>query len=139
MVIHRAADIHQHQDLDAVPAFRLHFDIQIAGIVRGGADRIIERELLLRAFTREAAQTPQRNLDVARAEFAFAVEVAVGAGIPHLDRGTLAAFAFAADTDALGVFAAIAKGRGAACAYPLAAALMAFLLLFPQLLQAIHL
>ncbi|MNJ03477.1 hypothetical protein D3C81_1814440 [compost metagenome] len=42
MFIHGAADIQQHQDLDIVFAFRLHLDVEIAGIIGSRTHRVVE-------------------------------------------------------------------------------------------------
>src|SRR4029079_13011638 len=89
-----------------------------------------------RAFAGEAAQAAQRDLDVASAELDLVVEIAEGALLPDLERAPLAALS--ADAHALGIVAAIAERRRAAGADPLAAALMAPLLLGEPLLERLH-
>jgi hypothetical protein len=111
-------------------ALGAHHDVEPAGVARRGGDGAVEVEFVLGAFAGEAAQAAQRDLDVARAELDRVVEVAVLAVLPDLDRRAVAG-RLAADADALGVVAAVAEGRGAAGADPLAAALVAFLLLLP--------
>ncbi len=107
MVVHGAADIQQHQYLDIVLALRPHPDVEVAGIVGRRADRVIECQLIFHALPRELAQAAQRDLDVARAEFAFVVVIAIGARFPHLDRAAVTAFS--ADADAFGILAAVAE------------------------------
>jgi hypothetical protein len=99
--------------------------------------RAVEVELVLRALARELAQPAQRDLDVARAELDLVVVVTIGALLPDLHAGAVAARR-AADAHALGVEAAVAERRGAVRADPLAAALVAFLLLLEQLAQPLH-
>jgi hypothetical protein len=93
-------------------------------------------ELQLVALAREAAQPAQRHLDVARAELLGVVVVLEGALVPDLHRA--AVLACAADADALRVVAAVAERAGAAGADPLAAALVALLLLLQALLERLH-
>ena len=107
-----------------------HADVEPA-LARGAVDRLVEIELLGRAFAGEAAQAAQRDLDVARAQLDLVVEIAERALLPDLERAALAALS--ADADALGIVAAIAERRGAAGADPLAAALVAPLLLLEPL------
>src|SRR5436305_8585396 len=98
-----------------------HADVEPA-LARGAVDRLVEIELLGRAFPREAAQAAQRDLDVAGAELDLVVEIAERALLPDLERAALAAFA--ADAHPFRIVAGIAERRGAAGADPLAAALV---------------
>ena len=41
VIVHRPAHVQQHQQLDLVPALGLEVQIEIAGIVGGGADRVL--------------------------------------------------------------------------------------------------
>ncbi|CAM2160920.1 hypothetical protein PT2222_90138 [Paraburkholderia tropica] len=136
VVVHRAAHVEQHQHFHLVVALRHHLEVEPARVGGGAADGVGEIEFFGRAFAREAAQTAQRDLDVARADFHLIVVVAIRARVPHLHGAALAAFA--ADADAFGVIAAVAERRGAARADPLAAAFVALLLLVEQLLEAFH-
>ena len=90
VVVHRAADVEEQQHLHRVVPLRHHLDVEPAGVARGRADGVVEVELLGRAFAREPAQAPQRDLDVARAEFDRVVEVAVLALVPDLHRAAVA-------------------------------------------------
>src|SRR5690606_34617231 len=137
VVVHRAADVEQHQHLDRVVALRDHLDVEIARVSRRRGDGVVEVELFLGAFAGELAQPAQRDLDVARAQLDAVVVVAVGALLPHLDRGAVAGRR-SADADALGVVAAIAERRGSVGAQPLVAALVALLLLLEDLAQPLH-
>ena len=113
--------------------------MRISSIPGGGrrlVDGVVEIEFQVGAFAGEAAQAPQRDLDVARAEFARFVVVLVGALLPDLDGAAVAAGA--ADADALRVVAAVAEGRRAVRADPLGAAFMAALLFLQTLLQRLH-
>ncbi len=107
MIVHRAPNIEQHQYLDAVLALRLHLDVKVAGIVGGGADRIVQRQFLFRALSRKFAQAAQCDLDVARAKFALVIVVAIRTRFPHLDCGAIAAFT--ADADTFRILAAVAE------------------------------
>src|SRR5205085_2389296 len=100
-------------------------------------DRAGKVELVRRTFTREFAQTPQCDLDVARTQFDRVVEVAILARVPDLYRRAIARLLLA-DADALGVVAVRAEGRRAARADPLVAALVAALLLLQPLLERLH-
>jgi hypothetical protein len=102
-------------------ALRPHLDVEPAGVARRAGDGAVQIQFVLGAFAGEAAQAAQGDLDVARAELDGVVEVAVFAVLPDLDRGAVAGRG-AADADAFRVVAAVAEGRGAAGAYPLAAA-----------------
>src|SRR5205823_7468488 len=75
--------------------------------------------------------------DVARAYFDRVVEVLVLALVPDLDRPALAVLVLA-DAHALGIEAEGAERRGAGRADPLAAALVALLLLLETLPQRLH-
>ena len=132
MAIHRPADVEEQQQLDRIVPLGPHLDVEPAA-PRGAVDRAVEVELLGRAFAGEAAQAAQRDLDVARAELALAVEVAELALLPHLDRAAVPARP--ADPHAFGVVAAMAERRGAAGADPFVAALVPPLLLGQPVLQ----
>src|SRR6185295_20002529 len=80
---------------------------------------------------------PQRDLDVARAQFLRVVVVLVGALVPHFHRTAIAALVLA-DADALRVDPIGAEWRGAPRADPLAAAFVALLLLLETLLERFH-
>ena len=103
---------------------------------RGPVDRPVEVQFLGRALAGEAAQAAKRDLDVAGAELAVAVEVAELALLPHLDRPAVAPRP--ADAHALGIVAAMAERGGAAGTDPLVAALVAPLLLGQPVLQRLH-
>src|SRR4029077_7923303 len=103
----------------------------------GAAHGVVEVEFVGRTFAREFAQASQRHLYVARPEFDAVVEVLVFALVPHLD-GAVVAVLLLADAHASRVVAVGAVRRGAAGADPLAAPLMAALLLGEALLQLLH-
>src|SRR5688572_29291881 len=103
MVVHRAADIEEHQQLDGIAPLRTRLDVEIAVLGRG-VDRAGQVELLLRALAYPAAQALQRDLDVARAEFDGIVEIFELALVPHLYRASVAAFVLA-DPDPFGIVA----------------------------------
>src|SRR5262249_26333529 len=94
-------------------------------------------ELLGGAGARELAQPPQRDLDIASAELDLVVEVPELAPVPDLDRAPIAALLLA-DAHALRIVAIGAVGRGAGGADPLAAALVAALLLGEPLAQGLE-
>src|SRR3546814_8290964 len=79
---------------------------------------------------------PQRDLDVAGAEFLGVVEILELALFPDLQRTLV--LALAADPHAFGVVTRIAERAGAAGADPLAAALMSLLLLPEPLFERLH-
>ena len=81
----------------------------------------------------ELAQPPQGHLDVAGTQLHAVVEVAEFTLVPDLDR--LAVAAIGAHADALRMVALLAEGRGAAGTDPLAATLVAFLLLLQAFLE----
>ena len=136
MVVHRAADIEEHQKLDGVAAFRAHLHVEIA-VFGGRFDRAVEIELVMGALAGPAAQALQRHLDVAGAKLDRVVEVAELALVPNLDGAAVAA-AVLANAHALGIVAIGAEGRGAGGADPLGAALVPALLLLKPLLQCFH-
>ena len=112
--------------------------------MRGALDGAVEIELVRRAGAGELAQPPQRDLDVAGAEFDVAVEVLELALVPHLD-GAEIAVAVLADAYAFRIVAVGAERRGAGRADPFLAALVAAFLLgqplaqrFQKLVQAAH-
>src|SRR5665811_1717142 len=89
MRIHRAADVEEYQHLDRVAPLRAHMHVEIA-VVGGLLDRGVEVEFVRGAGAGEFAQPPQRDLDVADAEFDIAVEIPKLAAVPHLDRAEIA-------------------------------------------------
>ena len=107
-------------------------EVEPAGVLRGRLDRVVHVELEIGAFAREAAQSAQRDLDVARADLDAVVVVAVAAHLPDLDR-RLSALARAADADAFRMRAAVAERRGAAGADPAVAAVVRTVLLLEPL------
>src|SRR6202521_2808124 len=89
--------------------------IEPAGVFLGSGDGGVEVELLGHAFARETAQSPQRDLDVARVELDRVVEIAKRPLVPDLDRAAVTTF-FLPDADALGIVAVRterARSRGA--------------------------
>src|SRR5450432_3185477 len=134
--IHRAADIEEHQHLDRVAPFGAHMHVEIA-VVGGLLDGGVEIEFVRRAGTGEFAQAPQRNLDVADAEFDVAVEILELAAVPYL-HGAIVAVLLLADADALWIITLRAERRGAGGADPFVAALMPALLLLEALAQGFH-
>src|SRR6266704_2523662 len=137
VVVHRAADVEEHQHLDGVVALRAHAEVENPGVARGLVDGGVEVELLRRPFARELAEASERHRDVARAELDRVVQVAVLARIPHLDRAPAARLVLA-DAHALGVVAVGAERGGARGADPLVAALVPAFLLFQPLFQRLH-
>src|SRR4051794_34089520 len=110
---------------------RHHFQIEPAGIVRRRADRTRKVKFEFGALACELPQPPQRQLDIARAEFDRVVEIAELAPVPYLDGGAVAAFLalLAADAHPFRVVAEGAERRGAGGADPFVAALVPRLLL----------
>src|SRR5580700_7321430 len=98
----------------------MHVEIAVVG---GLPDRGVEIEFVGRAGACEFAQTPQRNLDVADAEFDIAVEIPELAAIPHL-HGAEISVLLLTDADAFRMIALRAERRGSCRADPLVAALM---------------
>ena len=137
MLVHRAADVEQQQNLDHVAPLRLHLDIEPAPRARGGIDGALERQFVGRPVPREFAQAPQRDLDVACAEFDLVVQIGELAPVPDL-YGAAVAPALLPDAHTLGVEAMRAERGCARGADPFAASLMAFLLLLETLLQRLH-
>src|SRR4029077_18643459 len=103
----------------------------------GLLDGVVEVELVGRAGAGELAQPPQRDLDVPGAELDLVVEVLELALVPHL-HGAEVAVLVLADAHAFGIVAVGAVRRGAGRADPLAAALVAPLLLGEALPQLLH-
>ena len=134
--VHRAADVEEQQHLHRIVPLRPHQDVEIA-LVRGALDGAVEIEFVGRTGARELAQPPQRDLDVAGAEFDVVVEVLELALVPHL-HGAEIAVAVLADPDAFRVVAVGAERRRAAGADPFVAALVAALLLFQALAQRLE-
>src|SRR5690348_10759030 len=128
MPVHRAADIQEQQHLYGVVTLGQQLEIEPAGILRRRADRVVEIQLQRRAFARELPETPQRELDVARAELDAIVEILELALVPHFD-GAMVAALFLADAHAFGVVAIGSVRRGTFGADPFIAALVALLLL----------
>src|SRR3546814_10920893 len=107
--VHRPADVEEQQQLDRVAPLRAHADVEPA-LPRGAVDRTGGVELVGRAFARELAQTAQRDLDVAGAEFLGVVEILELALFPDFQRTLV--LALAADPHAFRVVAGVADGRG---------------------------
>src|SRR3954453_5677332 len=108
--------------------------------MRSRTDRAGQIEFEFGPLTRELAQSAQRELDIARAEFDRVVEIAELAPVPHLDRGAIAAFLalLAADAHPFRVVAESAERRGAGGADPFIAALVPPLLFGETLAQCLH-
>src|SRR4029077_20129496 len=113
-----------------------HVHVEIA-VVGGLPDGGVEVEFVRRAGARKLAQAPQRDLDVADAEFYIAVEILEFAAIPHL-HGAEIAVLLLADADAFGIIAMGAERRGTGGADPLVAALVAALLFGKPLAKRLH-
>ena len=136
VIVHRAADVEEEQDLDGVAPLGPRHHVEPA-LLGGGPDGAVEVELLGGAVSGPAAQAAQRDLDVAGSDFDRVVEVAKLALVPDLDGAAVAALVLA-DAHALGVVAVSAEGRGPGRADPLAPALVAALLLAEALAQGLH-
>ncbi len=134
--VHRAADVEEEQHLHGVVPLGDQLQIEIA-LVGRVLDRAGNIEFDLGTFARPFAQTPERHLDVARAEFDGIVEVLVFALVPDFDGLAVAALVLA-DAHAFGIVAHCSERRGAARADHLVAAFVALLLLFEALLQRLH-
>ena len=88
------------------------------------------------AGARPLAQGAEREFQAAWPQFGVGIKVAKLALFPDLDSTVMRALP--ADAHPFGIVAGIAKGRGAACADPFIAALMAALLLGQPVAQGIH-
>ena len=137
VIVHRAADIEKQQHLHRVMPLRHHFQIQPAGIARGGANGVFQVQLIRRTGARELAQFTQRHFEIARAELHAVVEIFVFALIPHFDRAAVTRLLLA-DTHTFRIVAVRAERTGARRAYPFAAALMPAFLFFETLFQRLH-
>src|ERR1700747_1026206 len=96
--------------------------IEIA-VVSSLLDRGVEIEFIWRAGAGEFAQAPERDLDVADAEFDIAVEILELAAVPHL-HGAEIAVLLLPDPDAFGIITLGAERGRAGGADPFIAALM---------------
>ena len=107
------------------------------GVARRGVDGAVEVQLFRRALAREPAQTPQRHLQIARAERHAVVEVAIVARSQTFTarRWREACLAHA---HTFGVETLVAEGRGAGGADPFVAALVATLLFAQPLAQSLE-
>ena len=137
VIVHRAADVQEQQNLDRVAALGPHLDRQHAGVLAGFFERVRQIQFVDRAFAREATQPTQRNLDVSRVEIHVVVVVAKLSLVPHLHCAAHAALVLP-DANARRVVAIRAERRGAAGADPFVATLVALLLLFKTLLERLH-
>src|SRR4051812_44518432 len=88
--VHRAADVEEEEQFHRIVALGPELDVEPA-LARGAVDRAVHVELVGRAFAGEAAEAPERDLDVAGAELDRAVEVPELALVPDLDRRAVAA------------------------------------------------
>src|SRR5690606_27456535 len=136
MVVHRAANIEEHQQVDGIAPLGPRPDVEIA-VLGGRLDGAVEVELLIGAFAYPAAQSLQRYLDVARADLDAVVQIAELAPVPDLDGAAVTRLVLA-DAHALGIVAIRAEGRGSGSADPFRSALMALLLLREALAQGLH-
>ena len=125
--IHRAADVEEQEHLDGVSPLRTQPDVEIALLGRSPDGRV-EIKLLGGPGPGEFSQAAKRDLDVARPELDFSVEILEFALVPHLD-GAKIPVSLLADADAFRIIAIGPKGRGACRADPFRAALMTPLLL----------
>src|SRR3546814_12915670 len=91
MLVHRAADIEQQQDLDRVVPLRAHADVEHAAFARGGGDGAVQIELIGGALACKATQAAQCQLDVEGADLALIVAIAELPLVPHLPRTPVAA------------------------------------------------
>src|SRR5208337_3880902 len=105
--------------------------------VRGRPDGAVEVKLLVGALARKAAESPERQLDVARSKLRIAVEILELAFVPDFDRATAPALVLA-DAHALGMVAIGAERGRPAGSNPFRAALMAPRLLGEALAQRLH-
>lgn len=65
-------------------AFRHHFNVQVARIVCGAANRIRHIQFFMRTLPGKLAQASQRHLDITDPQCDGVVQVLVGALFPHL-------------------------------------------------------
>src|SRR6059058_2399370 len=98
---------------------------------------VVSRSSSSGASAGEFAQPPQRNLDVADAEFDIAVEVFELAAVPHFHRAEIAVLLLP-DPDAFRVVAVRAERRCAGGTDPFVTALMPALLLLQPLPKRLH-
>ena len=137
MRIHRAADVEEQQHLDAVAALGPQLHIEPSGVARRALDRRVEIELVGHALPREAPQSPQRDLDVARVDLDGVVQVAERALVPDLDRAA-AATALLADAYPFGVVAVGAERARARGADPFRSTLVPSALLVKPPAECLH-
>src|SRR5206468_849819 len=119
-------------DLDAVAARRPEHDLELAGVLAGLLDRVVEIELFQRALATEPAQVAQRHVDLANVEHDVAPVLLEH---PLIRDGHRAAPATTADAHAGRVRPARAKWRRAAGADPAVALVVALFLLLEALLE----
>src|SRR3954453_11061463 len=134
--VHRAADVEEEEQLHRIVPLGAHLDVEPA-LARGAVDRAVHVELLGGALAGEAAEPPQRDLDVPPAELDRGIEVPELALVPDLDRQSVAP-ALLADPDAFRIVTVGAERRGSRGPDPLAPALVPPLLLLEPLLQRLH-
>ena len=137
VLVHGAADIQQQQDLHRIVPLGPELQVQQAGIPGGLVDGPVQVQFAGRALAGKAAQAPQGDLHVARAELHVAIQVAEFPGVPDLDGRPVPGLVLA-DADALRVVSVGAEGRRARRANPLVAALVAALLFLEALPEALH-
>ena len=137
VLVHRPAHVQQEQHLDGIAPLGDQLQVQPSGVARGGGDGPVEVEFVCRTLAREFPQPAQGQLQVAGTQLHRVVEITVLAAVPDLDGAPLA-LALRPDADPLRVVAARAERRSAAGADPLAAALVALLLLLEAFAQGLE-
>ena len=131
-LVHGAAHVHQEQDLDLVVALGLHADVQQAGVGGGAVDGASRSSSSSSPRAQSRRRRRSATLMLQGAQLDAVVIVAVGALLPDLDGALLSPLP---PMRMPRVEATAAKRAGAAGANPLAAALVAFLLLFETFLS----
>ncbi len=108
MRVHGATHVEEKEHLNRIVALRHHLDIQQAGVARGGADGIVQVQLVGGSGAGEFAQAAQGNLDIAGAQLDTVIEILEVALFPDLDR--LLVLAVGPYTNAFRVVTLLAKG-----------------------------
>src|SRR5437870_6287948 len=135
--LHRPTNVEEKEHFDTVAPLGDQMQIEPTGVLRRAFDGRVEIELFGDAFACEAAQTAQRDFDVAGVELDRIIEVAKAPFVPNFDRGAVAS-AFLPEANAFRVVAVGAERTGAGGANPFLAALVALTLLLEPGFERLH-
>ncbi len=134
--VHGAADVHQQQQAHVVAPWRPEHELDLAGVLAGLVDRLVEVELGLFTGSRQVSQAPQRHAQLTEIEGDVGTVILEPSLLGDLHRRT--ALGGAADADARGMLAVVPKGRLASRSHPAVAAVVPLRLLAQRFQKTLH-